>query len=246
MTIRAILFDAAGTLIYLPRGVGWHYREVFARHGLQADENRLTAAFAEAFKAGGSRAAAAAPPGTANFHIGTPPHAARPISRPDDDKQWWRTLVRRVITACDLHPPEPAFDTLFEDLYAHFAQPGVWALYPDALPVLEALHGKYKLAILSNFDRRLYPVLEHLGIRHFFDAILISSEIGIDKPDPRAFAIALHRLAVPPAETIHAGDDPTHDWQAAQNAGLHLYKVHRPQTTLENLPTFARSLSSPT
>ncbi len=49
--IRAILFDAAGTLIHLPRGVGWHYREVVARHGIELDEQLLTVAFGEAFKA---------------------------------------------------------------------------------------------------------------------------------------------------------------------------------------------------
>jgi putative hydrolase of the HAD superfamily len=225
--IRAILFDAAGTLIHLPRGVGWHYREVLARHGLTADESQLATAFAQAFKAAG-------------------PRVNTGISRPDDDKLWWRALVLHVLAACGHQPGQFAFDPFFEELYAHFAEPGVWALYPEAIPVLEQLYGRYKLAVLSNFDRRLYPVLEDLGIRRYFDAFLISSEIGIDKPDPRAFTTAMASLGVTPRETIHAGDDPAHDWQAAEQAGLHAYRVQRPSQGLENLPAFVQSLSLPT
>jgi putative hydrolase of the HAD superfamily len=224
--IKAIIFDAAGTLIHLPRGVGWHYREVAARHGIILDEARLTAAFGPAFKAAGPRTSGMSAP---FLH--------------DDDKSWWRALVRRLLTACGQDPAEPLFTTMFEDLYAHFAQPGVWALYPEVLPVLETLRSRYKLAIVSNFDRRLHPVLEHLGIRHYFDPIIISSELGIDKPDPRIFTAALTALAVTPAETIHAGDDPTQDWLAAEAAGLHAYKVDRPTQGLESLPDFARALA---
>ncbi len=221
--IRAILFDAAGTLIYLPRGVGWHYRQVASRHGLDLGEEQLGAAFGAAFKAAS-------------------PRMATGVSRPDDDKGWWRALVRRVMTDCGLEPGEGVFEPMFEELYAHFAEPGVWALYPEVPTILEKLHGRYRLAVVSNFDRRLYPVLEHLGVRRFFDAILISSEIGADKPDPRIFAAALSALGATPAESVHAGDDPAHDWRAAAAAGLHVYRVDRPASTLEGLPDFVNAL----
>jgi putative hydrolase of the HAD superfamily len=225
VTIRAILFDAAGTLIYLPRGVGWHYRQVAARHGLHMDEARLGMAFGEAFKA-------------------SAPRVSSGISRPDDDKLWWRALVRRVVTICGHEPAEPLFDRMFEELYAHFAEPGVWALYPEVVATLDALHGHYKLAIVSNFDRRLYPILDHLRLRPYFDTIIISSELGADKPDPRPFTAALANLAVTPAETIHAGDHPEQDWRAAELAGLHVYRVARPARGLEHLPAFAQALQS--
>jgi putative hydrolase of the HAD superfamily len=163
-------------------------------------------------------------------------------SRPEDDKLWWRDVVRRVLAACGEEPGDVVFDSLFEDLYAHFAQPGVWALYPEAAAVLDALHGAYRLGMVSNFDRRLYPVLEHLGIRHCFDAIVISSELGVDKPDRRIFDAALARLGVAPRETVHAGDDPERDWRAAEAAGLHVYRVERPSRGLESLPQYVRAL----
>jgi len=229
MPIRAILFDAAGTLIHLPRGVGWHYREVAARHGLDIEESRLATAFAAAFKAASPRVS---------------PGAARDprISHPADDKLWWRALVRQVLASCGHQPPPSIYDPLFEELYAHFAQPGVWALYPEVPAVLATLHPRYQLGIVSNFDRRLYPILENLGIRHYFQAIVISSELGLDKPDPRLFQAALDALGVLPSETLHAGDDPVQDWQAAESAGLHPFHVHRPIQTLESLPDYALSL----
>jgi putative hydrolase of the HAD superfamily len=170
------------------------------------------------------------------------PRVSTGVSRPDDDKGWWRALVLRVVAECGGEAGEGRFDPFFEELYAHFAEPGVWALYPEVIPVLEALRPKYRLAVVSNFDRRLYAVLEHLGVREYFEAIIISSEQGADKPDPRMFAAALLALGATPTETIHAGDDPAHDWQAAAASGLHVYRVDRPSRGLESLPPFAAGL----
>ncbi len=189
----------------------------------------------------------AEPGGTLAAGTGNPAAKALPIgacaaSRPEDDKLWWRDVVRRVLVGCGEEPGNAVFDSLFEDLYARFAEPGVWALYPEAAAVLEALHGRYRLGVVSNFDRRLYPVLEHLGIRRRFDTILISSELGVDKPDGRIFDAALAALGVAPRETVHAGDDPEQDWRAAQAAGLHVYRVERPGRGLEGLADYVRGL----
>jgi len=280
MPIRAILFDAAGTLIHLPRGVGWHYREIAARHGIALEEKPLAAAFGAAFRAaaprsstrlshredpgsaeeeegknggrrvgehnlpmGPARVFSRVDPGSAKLPI-APAGTPRPAtpSRPDDDKLWWRSLVRQVLAACGQEPAEAVFEAMFEELYAHFAQPGVWALYPEAAAVLDALHPRYKLGVVSNFDRRLYPVLEHLGVRRYFGTIVISSETGFDKPDGRIFSAALSALGTLPRETIHAGDSPEEDWRAAEAAGLHAYRVDRPVRGLEGLPQYACTL----
>ena len=225
VVIRAILFDAAGTLIYLPRGVGWHYREIAARHGMELEEKRLGAAFGAAFKGAG-------------------PRVGGGVSGPEDDKLWWRALVRRVLAACGEEPGDLVFEGMFEELYGRFAEPGVWALYPEAAAVLEALRGRYRLGMVSNFDRRLYPVLEQLRVREWFETIVISSELGVDKPDGRMFAAALEALGVAPGETVHAGDDPEQDWRAAEAAGLHVYRVERPARGLEGLPEFVRGLGA--
>jgi putative hydrolase of the HAD superfamily len=221
--IRAILFDATGTLMRLPRGVGWHYRQVAARHGPDLDEARVNAAFYAAFAA-------------------APPRPATGGPRPDDDKPWWRDLVRDILGRCGAEPAGAAFSAMFEELYAHFAEPGVWALYPEAEGVLRELKGRYRLAVVSNFDRRLYAIFDHLGIRDYFDAIIVSSETGADKPDPQIFTAALMALGVSPGETLHVGDDPDLDWRGAEAAGLRAFHLDRPSNSLADLPAYLANL----
>ena len=86
-----------------------------------------------------------------------------------------------------LRPSFP-FDAYFEAVYAHFAKPGVWSAYPEVAGVLSRLQARgLKLGVVSNFDQRLYAVLDHLDLTRFFTKVIISSEVGIDKPDPAIF-----------------------------------------------------------
>ena len=216
--IKAIFFDAAGTLIYLPCPVGEHYAEVIAGFGCQLDPAGIDRAF--------RRACAAMPP--------------RPASdgpRADDDKGWWRELVTRVFI--ETLPPEQAVDFdaagCFEALYAHFALPGVWAAFPDVVETLETLRDRgFLLGVISNFDRRLHAVFGHLDLTRFFRRILVSSEVGADKPDPLIFQRALAGFGVAAAEAMHVGDDPTRDG-GAEAVGVRVFRLERPKHSLRDL-----------
>ncbi len=213
---KIIFFDAAGTLIHLPKGVGWHYREVAGRHGCDVPEKALKQAFYAAWQA-------------------APEQPETRKARPDDDKGWWRTLVEGVLDACEPHTAGLDRDAYFEELYAEFTKPGIWELYPEVEETLSALEGKVKLGILSNFDGRLRSVLADLGVASAFQHWAISSEVGADKPSPWIFQHALALAGATPAEAIHVGDDPVCDWAAAEAAGLRAFKLERPQTTLAGL-----------
>ena len=120
----------------------------------------------------------------------------------------------------------------------------MWEIYPDVLPTLEELRaGGLRLGIISNFDRRLYSVLDHAGLRPCFDLVALSSEIGADKPDPRIFNWALSRFEIEPGEALHAGDHPEQDWLAAASAGLQVFRLRRPENSLRDLPARLISLS---
>ena len=222
--IKAVFFDATETLIFLPKGVAHHYREVAQRHGMILDEAALALAFRNAWNA-------------------MPPRAASEAARPDDDKGWWRELVANVIEECGGKPTRSAFAAFFEALYAHFAEPGVWALYPEVLPVLNELRDKYRFGVISNFDQRLRAILNHLRIADLFGAIALSSETGVDKPDARIFQRALAELRVHPHEAVHVGDDPVRDWQGAEAAGLHSFHLNRKENSLADLPVFLAAIS---
>ncbi len=221
---RVLFFDAAGTLIYLPRSVGEHYREVALPFGVATEARALDRAFRDAWKT-------------------TPEPDPTDGPRPDDNKGWWRALVGRVFNAVLTDDERRRFDlpAYFEQVYAHFAQTGVWAVYPDVSGALENLRADgYRLGVVSNFDRRLRTVLTDLGLTEFFEDIVISSEVGVDKPDPRIFRHALTRFGVAADEALHVGDDPHKDW-GAETAGLQVFRLERPRHTLADVRTFLAS-----
>ena len=132
----------------------------------------------------------------------------------------------------------------FDELYFEFTNPGVWDLYPEVLEVLDLLAPHYQLAVLSNFDGRLRTVLAHLGILDRFSIIVISSEIGADKPSPLIFARATTLAQVAPNEALLAGDDLEHDIGGAHRAGWRAFHVDRPRITLRDLPPALNQLQS--
>ena len=126
-------------------------------------------------------------------------------------------------------------DNFFEIAYEHFAEAGVWKLYPEVVDVLRELQPRYQLAVISNFDGRLRLILEHLGISKFFEHVFVSSEIGADKPDPEIFRRALKFVNLKPDQVLYVGDDPDRDWKAAAAAGLSVFKLDRDKNSLRDL-----------
>ena len=214
--IRAILFDAAGTLFYLTKTVGDHYAYVGREVGLELDAQNLESAFQAAWKQMPRRPAIDGP-------------------RKNDDKGWWRELVGHVFDQVAPSVNELDRDNFFEVAYEHFAEPGVWELYPEVPGVLEELAPRFRLAVISNFDGRLRLILQHLGISKFFSQVFISSELGADKPDPEIFRRALNLIDLNANEVLHVGDDPERDWKAAKAAGLLVFRLDRPRNSLRDL-----------
>ena len=214
--IRAILFDAAGTLFYLTQTVGEHYAYVGREVGLDLDARQLERAFHVAWKKMPRRPAIDGP-------------------RENDDKGWWRKLVGRVFDQVAPSLRELDRDNFFEIAYEHFAEAGVWKLYSEVPEVLEQLQPRFQLAVISNFDGRLRFILQNLGISKYFAHVFISSELGADKPDPEIFRRALKIMRVNADEVLHVGDDPERDWKAAKEAGLLVFQLDRPKNSLRDL-----------
>ena len=213
--VKVIFFDATGTLVHLPQGVGFHYAGVAARFGWKVDADLVGRTF------------------RALWSEMPPPETTRG-PKADDDRGWWRELVSSVLD----HTGAPdGFDRAgyFDAVYDEFTTPGVWELYPETLEVLDALAGRYRLCVLSNFDKRLRTVLAQLSVFDRFDEVIISSEAGADKPDPWIFEHALVRTGCSPHEALLVGDDPECDIAGAQAAGWRAFHIERPRTTLRDL-----------
>jgi putative hydrolase of the HAD superfamily len=214
--IKAIFFDAAGTLFYLTKTVGDHYALVGDEIGLKLHAKKLDRAFHEAWNQMPKRASIDGP-------------------RENDDKNWWRQLVDLVLDQAAPWLNELDRDNFFEIAYEHFAESGVWELFPDVVDVLNKLHARFQLAVISNFDGRLRAILEKLGISKYFEQVFVSSELGADKPDPEIFRRALRFIGLAPNEVLHVGDDPERDWKAASAAGLSIFRLDRPKNSLRDV-----------
>jgi putative hydrolase of the HAD superfamily len=226
LMIKAIFFDAAGTLFYLTKTVGAHYAYVGREVGLDLGAQNLERAFHAAWKQ-------------------MPQRAAIDDPRENDDKGWWRELVNRVLEQVAPSLSEFDRDNFFEVAYEHFAEAGVWELYPEVPGVLEQLRLRFQLAVISNFDGRLRLILQHLGISKFFTHIFISSELGADKPDPEIYRRAVRLMDLQPNEVLHVGDDPQRDWEAATAAGLLVLRLDRPSNSLRDLVRWVGRDSNP-
>ena len=211
--MKAVFFDAAGTLFRVAKGVGWHYARVAEKHGGYLTAEVLERRFRTVWSA--------MPPA---------PECAGP--RGDDDKAWWLSLLVRVFSDA---PPTFDLGTFFPDVWEEFARPDVWEVFPETVEVLQALSARARLGIVSNFDSRLHRILAGLNLARFFEHVVVSSEVGSDKPSPRIFAHALKCFDLQPRDVVFAGDDPDDDWFGAERAGMSVFRLKRPENDLRGL-----------
>jgi len=102
----------------------------------------------------------------------------------------------------------------------------MFQIYPDATETLRQIKQKgIKIGLLSNVGRRMAssrrPSLQEYGILRYFNAIILSAEVGVWKPDKKIFELALREIGTTnPGEAIHVGDSLKADVRGARNAGL--------------------------
>ena len=209
MAIKAVFFDAAGTLIKPGRRVGETYAALARTYGIEVSAAEIAERFRLCF------------------------HSAPPLAFPDApaariedlERAWWKELVRRIFEPWDGFQ---RFDDYFAELFAYFAQPDTWTLYPDVAETLSALQKRgMVLSVISNFDSRLIGILEGLGVAHWFEHIFVSSRVGYAKPDREIFHTALEWHSLKAGDALHVGDSEEKDLHGANNAGLKGVLVER-------------------
>lgn len=93
--------------------------------------------------------------------------------------------------------------------------------FADAAPLLLACRARgVRTAVVSDWDCGLAGHLATLGLAAGIEVVVVSAEVGVTKPDPRIFRVALERLGVSPAAALHVGDDPRRDLAGAAAAGI--------------------------
>jgi putative hydrolase of the HAD superfamily len=197
--IRAIFFDAVGTLIHPDPAPAVVYAEVGRRFGSRYTVEAIQGRFGSAFE----REEAA-------------DRAGNLRTSEERERRRWRNIVGSVLD--DVTDAE----SCFQELYEHFARPQAWRLEPDAAALIQQLAGRgYCLGLASNYDRRLHAVAAGFPTLRLLPHVVISSEIGWRKPARQFFAVVCQTAAVPVNEILYVGDDPVNDYEGATAAGLH-------------------------
>ncbi|WP_427165816.1 HAD family hydrolase [Streptomyces sp. C1-1] len=110
-------------------------------------------------------------------------------------------------------------DAWFRRYLTHYE--AAWALFPDVVPVLDALAASHRHAVLSNSSLTVQDhKLRTLGVHHRFETILCAAELGVSKPQAGAFLAACEALDLAPHEVAYVGDHPEIDGRGAADAGL--------------------------
>jgi putative hydrolase of the HAD superfamily len=199
--IQAVTFDVGGTLIKPWPSVGEIYAEIAAKNGQRGiSPALLDERFAAAWR------------GLENFHHG---------------REEWSALVDRVFEGLTEQPPSASF---FPELFDRFGEPDAWRIFDDVKPAIDALASLgINLGVISNWDERLQPLLERLGLRKYFETIVISCETGFSKPSPVIFEHAARKLGLAPEFILHVGDSAREDLRGAEAAGFQARLIERSQ-----------------
>jgi REG-2-like HAD superfamily hydrolase len=188
----AVSLDAYGCVLHLAEPVEDVYLRAAERHGIRGlTREGVKTSWRAAF-------AEPVPPGRLRYE--------------GDGSAFWR----RVVAASTGSSSEE----LYTELFAHYGKPESWTVAPGARDCLRQVREcGTKLALLSNFDNRLRALLHELELAALFDELVISAEVGWEKPHPSIFLHAAAALGVPASDMLHVGDDPVLDVQGALAAG---------------------------
>ncbi|KHJ90581.1 HAD hydrolase, family IA, variant 1 [Oesophagostomum dentatum] len=130
-------------------------------------------------------------------------------------------------------------DKIARQLFDFYSTAEAWRIVdPEIKNVVAQLRQSgVGVAVLSNFDERLRKILQGLDLYELFDTVVLSGELGIEKPNPKMFEVVLtkHHLS-DPSQLLHIGDNVKKDYQAAKDFGARAFLLD-PLSVHESVPS---------
>lgn len=198
MALKAVIFDAGNTVMLINYGV---MTEALAAEGFDVDEAAVREAEYRA-------------------RVRLDPVLARRNST--EAPEIFRTYIRLICE--DLGVPwEVAAERVLRRLAEYHREHNLWNQpNPQAHAVLQALHSHgLTLGMISNSNGWVERLVTERGLRPYFHFVLDSRLVGLEKPDPRIFQIALDQVGISPAEALYIGDLYSIDVVGSRAAGMH-------------------------
>ena len=198
--IKGIIFDYGGTLD--SRGV--HWSEVlwqgYCQAGVPIDKETFRNTYVE-----GERAL-----------------ARERIILPQDN--FHTLLMKKVEIEISYLPERPDIETQnrWANEIAAYCDDAARGCIEEARPLLEQLHERYPMMLVSNFYGNIDEVLRAYDIRHLFKGIIESAVVGVRKPNPTLFKLGVDALELEPNEVLVVGDSLRKDIEPAEKLGCHV------------------------
>lgn len=194
--LKAVLFDAAETLIRPFPSYGAVYARVTAAFGMRIPVEFFNQEIPRAFRA-----------------------VEWPLKTSSStEMRLWQEVTKKVHEAL---PADLPFLEWFGAIYNAFGAKEAWVSEPGAADTLRALRNLgLRTAVVSNWDERLVNVLEGLEMSSLVDRVFVAPQVGWRKPSREIFLHACRELGAAPAESLHIGDSWSEDVAAARAAGL--------------------------
>jgi putative hydrolase of the HAD superfamily len=220
--IKGIIFDYGGTLD--SRGV--HWSEVlwqgYCQAGVPIDKETFRNAYVE-----GERAL-----------------ARERIILPQDN--FHTLLMKKVEIEISYLPERPDIETQnrWVNEIAAYCDDAARGCIEEARPLLEQLHERYPMMLVSNFYGNIDEVLRAYGIRELFKGIIESAVVGVRKPNPTLFKLGVDALELEPNEVLVVGDSLRKDIEPAEQLGCHvLWLKGKGWTEEEDLQTHPHTIN---
>jgi putative hydrolase of the HAD superfamily len=197
--VRAVFFDAVGTLLFPDPPAHEVYAAIAASQGVTLDPQQVRSRFWEAYRI--EEAADRA----ANWAT----------SEERERSRWWAIVTSALAT---IPNPEAGFHALWN----HFAQPSAWRVNPDAAAVFATLSSRgLTLGLGTNYDSRVLNVVAGLPeLTPLKDRVAVSGLIGWRKPAAQFFQEVIRLAGCSPGQLLFVGDDLENDYHGARAAGL--------------------------
>ena len=200
-----VIFDAGHTLIHDATPAGEIAEAALATTGIAVPGERIDRAMAGAMKRVQAR-----------WHRG----------------DWWlaEATVRALFIDAyaeelrslpGLRADEALVGKVASRIYETYQDPVHWAAFPDVLPALEVLRAAgVRMGVVSDWGHGLEAILLELELGRYLEFLVASARLGVAKPDPRVFDLALARIGARPEECLYIGDTYVKDIMGARAAGI--------------------------
>ncbi|GMS89441.1 hypothetical protein PENTCL1PPCAC_11616 [Pristionchus entomophagus] len=202
--VQVLSLDAMNTLIKPRFPIAQLYSQFARAHNVNVNESDLAAVFPPLFK---------------SLSGSSPCYGFNK----EGPRSWWSSLIVNALERAGSGPISPSVAAkISNELYDHYALAEAWQLVDEEIPsVLSRLRLKgIAICVISNFDHRLKSILTSMGLSDHFQMVVLSGELGMEKPDRRVFDTVLRHFSLRDSSTLlHIGDDLDKDYRAAKAIG---------------------------